>query len=60
MTGKTSFDTAEDRYRILLESTPLVAVEADARTRLFNYVGPQAADPLGYPAEKLPAGGENS
>ena len=51
MSGKTSFDTAEDRYRILLESTPLVPWEADARTWLFNYVGPQAAALLGYPVE---------
>ncbi len=51
MSGKTSFDTAEDRYRILLESTPLVPWEADARTWLFNYVGPQAASLLGYPVE---------
>ncbi len=49
MSGKTSFDTAEDRYRTLLESTPLVPWEADDRTLLFNYVGPQAADLLGYP-----------
>ncbi|MCH7476171.1 MAG: PAS domain-containing protein [Gemmatimonadetes bacterium] len=51
MSGKTSIDTTEDRYRILLESTPLVPWEADARTWLFNYVGPQAADLLGYPVE---------
>jgi PAS domain S-box-containing protein len=51
MSAKTSFDTAEDRYRILLESTPLVPWEADARTWLFTYVGPQAADLLGYPVE---------
>jgi PAS domain S-box-containing protein len=51
MSGKTSFDTAEDRYRILLESTPLVPWEVDARTWLFNYVGPQAIHLLGYPVE---------
>ncbi len=51
MSGKTSFDTAEDRYRILLESTPLVPWEVDARTWLFNYVGPQAVHLLGYPVE---------
>ena len=51
MSGKTSFAIADDRYRILLESTPLVPWEADARTWLFNYVGPQAADLLGYPVE---------
>ena len=50
MSGKTSIDTTEDHYRIL-ESTPLVPWEADARTWLFNYVGPQAADLLGYPVE---------
>ncbi len=51
MNGKTSIDITEDRYRILLESTPLVPWEADARTWLFTYVGPQAADLLGYPVE---------
>jgi len=51
MSSKTSIDTAKDRYQILLESTPLVPWEADARTWLFNYVGPQAADLLGYPVE---------
>ena len=51
MSGNTSIDTSEDRYRILLESTPLVPWEADARTWLFNYVGPQAAALLGYPVE---------
>ncbi len=51
MNGKTSLDTAADRYRILLESTPLVPWEADARTWRFSYVGPQAADLLGYPVE---------
>lgn len=51
MSGKTSIDTAKDRYRVLLESTPLVPWEADARTWLFNYVGPQAAELLGYPVE---------
>ena len=60
MSGLTNFDTAEDRYRILLESTPQVPWEADARTWLFNYVGSQAADLLCYPVEKLPVGGENS
>ncbi len=51
MSRKTGIDITEDRYRILLESTPLVPWEADARTWLFNYVGPQAADLLGYPVE---------
>ncbi len=51
MSGKTSIDIGEDSYRILLESTPLVPWEANARTWLFNYVGPQAADLLGYPVE---------
>ncbi len=51
MAHARSIDTAEDRYRILLESTPLVPWEADARTWLFAYVGPQAADLLGYPVE---------
>ena len=45
-------DPHEDRYRVLLESTPLVPWEADARTWRFNYVGPQAEQLLGYPVER--------
>ncbi|MCZ6915349.1 MAG: PAS domain S-box protein [Gemmatimonadetes bacterium] len=47
-----STDSNEDRYRVLLESTPLVPWEADARTWRFNYVGPQAEQLLGFPVER--------
>ena len=59
MSGKTSFGTAQDRYGIVMVSTPL-PWEADPRTWLFDHVGPQVADLLGYPVANLPAGGENS
>src|SRR6185436_689583 len=38
-------------FRKLAERTPLLAWEADARTWQFTYVGPQAADVLGYPVD---------
>lgn len=38
-------------YRLFLESIPLVPWKADARTGRFTYLGPQAADFLGYPVE---------
>jgi PAS domain S-box-containing protein len=40
-----------ERYRVLLESSPLVPWEADARTWCFTYVGPQAEGLLGFPVE---------
>ena len=39
-------------FRRLLEATQIVQWEADARTRTFTYVGPQAARLLGYPIER--------
>lgn len=39
-------------FRRLLEATQIVPWEADARTRTFTYVGPQAARLLGYPIER--------
>jgi PAS domain S-box-containing protein len=51
-TTAPSTDSNEERYRILLESTPLVPWEADARTWRFTYVGPQAEQLLGYPLER--------
>jgi PAS domain S-box-containing protein len=46
-----SVDMATERYRLLVESSPLVPWEADAQTWQFTYVGPQAEDLLGYPVE---------
>ena len=51
-TTEPGTDPQEDRYRVLLESTPLVPWEADARTWCFTYVGPQAEVLLGYPVER--------
>jgi PAS domain S-box-containing protein len=42
---------SEERFRKLAESGHLLAWEADVRTWQFTYVGPQAADLLGYPLE---------
>ena len=39
-------------FRRLLESTQIVQWEADARTWVFTYVGPQAERLLGYPVER--------
>ncbi len=44
-------DVAAERYRLLVESSPLIPWEADAQTWQFTYVGPQAEDLLGYPVE---------
>ncbi|MCH8154427.1 MAG: PAS domain S-box protein, partial [Proteobacteria bacterium] len=41
----------KERYRRLLESTTAMPWEADARTWMFTYVGPQAVALLGYPRE---------
>ena len=41
----------KERYRRLLESTTAMPWEADARTWMFTYVGPQAVELLGYPRE---------
>jgi PAS domain-containing protein len=40
-------DTAVERYRLFVESSPLIPWEADAQTWQFTYVGPQAEDVLG-------------
>src|SRR5262245_25577309 len=40
---------SEERFRTLAERSLLLAWEADAQTWQFTYVGPQAADVLGYP-----------
>lgn len=41
-----------ERFRRLLETTNAVPWEADARTCLFTYVGPQAVTLLGYPVDR--------
>jgi PAS domain S-box-containing protein len=52
MRGRRRFEAAlresEERFRTLAERGPLLAWEADARTWQFTYVGPRAADVLGY------------
>jgi PAS domain S-box-containing protein len=42
----------ENRLRLLVESTDAVPWEADLRSWLFTYVGPQAERLLGYPVER--------
>jgi len=44
--------TSAASVRLLLETTRAVPWEADATTWRFTYVGPQAADLLGYPADE--------
>jgi PAS domain S-box-containing protein len=41
----------EQRLRLLLETTSAIPWEADAKTWQFTYVGPQAVELLGYPAD---------
>ncbi|TDI37617.1 MAG: PAS domain S-box protein [Acidobacteria bacterium] len=45
-------EKSEARFRLLAESTNVVPWEADARTWLFTYVGPQAVKLLGYPVKR--------
>lgn len=40
------------RWKTLIESSPLIPWEADAKTRRIRYVGPQVAALLGYPPER--------
>ncbi len=42
---------SEARLRFLLESTHAIPWVADAQTRRFTYVGPQASELLGYPTD---------
>jgi PAS domain S-box-containing protein len=44
-------EETKEHYRRLLESTVAMPWEADARTWMFTYVGPQAVELLGYPRE---------
>ena len=46
-----SIETIAIDYREILERTPLVPWVADAQTWCFTYVGPQAAELLGFPVE---------
>jgi PAS domain S-box-containing protein len=43
---------SEERFRELAKRGRLLAWEAEARTRQFTYVGPQAVDVLGYSIEE--------
>src|SRR5262245_52618249 len=42
----------DGRFRRLLEATHIIPWEADADTWRFTYVGPQAAQVLGYPVQE--------
>ena len=45
-------DERTSQLRLLLETTRAIPWEADARTWMFTYVGPQAEKLLGYPINK--------
>lgn len=42
---------SKERYRLLVEATHVIPWELDVSTFRFTYVGPQAAEMLGYPVE---------
>ena len=42
---------SEEHYRRLIETTTAIPWELDVKTGNFTYVGPQAAEVLGYPVE---------
>ncbi len=50
-TMSMALEEATEHYRQLLESTNAIPWEADAKTWMFTYVGPQAVELLGYPRE---------
>ena len=50
-TMSMALEEATEHYRQLLESTNAIPWEADAKTWMFTYVGPQAVELLGYPLE---------
>ncbi len=43
---------SEEKFRLLVETMDLLPWEADLDTRRFRYVGPQAAEFLGFPIEE--------
>ncbi len=47
----TALEEAKERFRQLVESTNAIPWEADAKTWIFTYIGPQAVELLGYPRE---------
>jgi PAS domain S-box-containing protein len=47
--AQAALHASEERFRLLVESTNVIAWEADAQTGLFTYVGPAAERLLGYP-----------
>jgi len=50
--GALALAESEDRFRKLTERVRVIPWEADARNGQFTYVGPQAADILGFPIER--------
>jgi len=49
--AQDSLQESREHFRQLAETTRAIPWEADARTWLFTYVGPQAVELLGYPLE---------
>ena len=49
--SEQALQESETRFRRLAEGIGVIPWEADARTWLFTYVGPQAGGILGYPVE---------
>lgn len=49
--AQDALQASKERFRQLAETTKAIPWEADARTWLFTYVGPQAVELLGYPIE---------
>ena len=51
-TAEQALRVSEANQRRLLESTNVIPWEADARTWMFTYVGPQAEKLMGYPCKQ--------
>ena len=49
--AQDSLQESREHFRQLAETTRAIPWEADARTWLFTYVGPQAVELLGYPLD---------
>jgi PAS domain S-box-containing protein len=50
--SRKEFEASEERFRMLVESTSVIAWEADAQTGQFTYVGPAAQTIMGYPLKE--------
>ncbi len=50
--AQRALEHSEEGLRRLLETTRVIPWEADAKTRRFTYVGPQAEKLLGYPLDR--------